>query len=319
MHGEADAAEAVREYAAVCRMRAAALRELASSQLQRAARWAARRRPRHQTPSSSSDGSAAAGKLRPLSLAVLPSHTAGAVSSPLEAGARAPCCSHPTHLPPLVPALPGTAGTCPSRSRQRSWRGRQPPGSCSGSCMACPAGGRRPGVRREGGSVTHAAWPGAPCVGKGSLHRPCPAACRGCGLSMPRSCCACSRPLLPARRDFPGGSGGGFVDGAGFSKTVRQRASDLLFANAELNRRARAMRGCWFGHIRCVLVAGFDHPLLGMWRGSIPWAAACPHPEPASSCRCRWLPLALLKPRKCTWLCHAHSCSPCSTAAAPRL
>ena len=38
MRGEAGAAEAVREYAAVCRQRAAALKELASSQLQRAAR-----------------------------------------------------------------------------------------------------------------------------------------------------------------------------------------------------------------------------------------------------------------------------------------
>lgn len=38
------------------------------------------------------------------------------------------------------------------------------------------------------------------------------------------------------RRDFPGGSGGGFVDGAGFSKTTRQRASDLLFSDATLNR-----------------------------------------------------------------------------------
>jgi hypothetical protein len=42
------------------------------------------------------------------------------------------------------------------------------------------------------------------------------------------------------RRDFPAGSGGAFVDGAGFSKTARQRAADLLFANAELNRRADA-------------------------------------------------------------------------------
>lgn len=38
MRGEADAAEAVRDYAAICRQRAAALKELASSQLQRAAR-----------------------------------------------------------------------------------------------------------------------------------------------------------------------------------------------------------------------------------------------------------------------------------------
>ena len=38
MRGEADAAEAVREYAAICRQRSAALRELASTQLQRAAR-----------------------------------------------------------------------------------------------------------------------------------------------------------------------------------------------------------------------------------------------------------------------------------------
>jgi len=39
MRGEADAAEAVREYATVCRQRAAALKMLAGSQLQRAARW----------------------------------------------------------------------------------------------------------------------------------------------------------------------------------------------------------------------------------------------------------------------------------------
>lgn len=38
------------------------------------------------------------------------------------------------------------------------------------------------------------------------------------------------------RRDFPAGSGGGFVDGAGFSKTGRQRAADLLFTDAALNR-----------------------------------------------------------------------------------
>ena len=37
-------------------------------------------------------------------------------------------------------------------------------------------------------------------------------------------------------RDFPGGSGGGFVDGAGFTKTTRQRAADLLFADPALNR-----------------------------------------------------------------------------------
>lgn len=65
-----------------------------------------------------------------------------------------------------------------------------------------------------------------------------------------RACCLilCSREqqgLIPAFptayprcrcRDFPGGSGGGFVDGAGFSKTTRQRASDLLFSDAALNR-----------------------------------------------------------------------------------
>ncbi|KAL4448847.1 hypothetical protein ABPG77_007564 [Micractinium sp. CCAP 211/92] len=109
MHGEADAAEAVREYAAVCRMRAAALRELASSQLQRAARYMS--------------------------------------------------------LKEQAEELEGEAATW-----QLLW----------------------------------------------FLHG------------------------LP-RRDFPGGSGGGFVDGAGFSKTVRQRASDLLFADAELNRCARTV------------------------------------------------------------------------------
>lgn len=40
----------------------------------------------------------------------------------------------------------------------------------------------------------------------------------------------------PPRPDFPAGSGGGFVEGAGFAKTARQRASDLLFADAALNR-----------------------------------------------------------------------------------
>ncbi|KAL4422844.1 hypothetical protein ABPG75_009041 [Micractinium tetrahymenae] len=109
MHGEADAAEAVREYAAVCRMRAATLKELASSQLQRAARYMS--------------------------------------------------------LKEQAEELEGEAATW-----QLLW----------------------------------------------FLHG------------------------LP-RRDFPGGSGGGFVDGAGFSKTVRQRASDLLFADAELNRCARTV------------------------------------------------------------------------------
>jgi hypothetical protein len=41
MRGEGNEAEAVREYAAICRQRAAALKELASGQLQRAARCAA--------------------------------------------------------------------------------------------------------------------------------------------------------------------------------------------------------------------------------------------------------------------------------------
>ena len=41
MRGEVDAAEAVREYGAICRRRSAALKEAASSQLQRAARSAA--------------------------------------------------------------------------------------------------------------------------------------------------------------------------------------------------------------------------------------------------------------------------------------
>lgn len=41
MRDDEDAAEAVRLYAAICRQRAAALRELASSQLQRAARCGA--------------------------------------------------------------------------------------------------------------------------------------------------------------------------------------------------------------------------------------------------------------------------------------
>lgn len=41
MRGEVDSAEAIREYAAICRQRATSLKELASSQLQRAARCAA--------------------------------------------------------------------------------------------------------------------------------------------------------------------------------------------------------------------------------------------------------------------------------------
>jgi hypothetical protein len=42
MRGEGDPADAIREYAAICRRRAAELRELASSQLQRATRWGRR-------------------------------------------------------------------------------------------------------------------------------------------------------------------------------------------------------------------------------------------------------------------------------------
>ncbi|PSC76457.1 nuclear pore complex NUP107 isoform B [Micractinium conductrix] len=50
-----------------------------------------------------------------------------------------------------------------------------------------------------------------------------------------------------AGRDFPAGSGGAFVDGAGFSKTVRQRAADLLFADAALNRCARTV--AWLEYV----------------------------------------------------------------------
>jgi hypothetical protein len=52
-----------------------------------------------------------------------------------------------------------------------------------------------------------------------------------------------ARPL----RDFPAGSGGGFVHGAGFSKTSRQRAADLLFADATLNRCGRTV--AWLEHL----------------------------------------------------------------------
>ncbi len=44
----------------------------------------------------------------------------------------------PVAAPP--PPLRPSAGTCPSRNRRRSWRGRRPHGSCSGSCMDCRAG-----------------------------------------------------------------------------------------------------------------------------------------------------------------------------------
>lgn len=40
-------------------------------------------------------------------------------------------------------------------------------------------------------------------------------------------------------REFPGGKGGNFVDGAGLQKTVRQHAADLLFQDDGLNRCGR--------------------------------------------------------------------------------
>ena len=46
----------------------------------------------------------------------------------------------------------------------------------------------------------------------------------------------------PSRRDFPAGRGGSFVEGAGFTKTARQRVADLLFADDVLNRWVG--RGC---------------------------------------------------------------------------
>lgn len=42
-------------------------------------------------------------------------------------------------------------------------------------------------------------------------------------------------------RDFPAGKGGNFVEGAGFFKTYRQHAADLLYEDAELNRAGRAI------------------------------------------------------------------------------
>eukprot|EP00887_Chlorella_sp_A99_P007315 scaffold2.g7315.t1 len=44
-----------------------------------------------------------------------------------------------------------------------------------------------------------------------------------------------------AAREFPGGKGGSFVEGAGFTKTTRQRVSDLLFQDEQLNRCARTV------------------------------------------------------------------------------
>jgi hypothetical protein len=41
--------------------------------------------------------------------------------------------------------------------------------------------------------------------------------------------------------DFPAGRGGDFVEGAGFAKTSRQLAADAVFADASLNRAARAV------------------------------------------------------------------------------
>jgi hypothetical protein len=41
--------------------------------------------------------------------------------------------------------------------------------------------------------------------------------------------------------DFPAGRGGDFVEGAGFAKTGRQLAADAVFADASLNRAARAV------------------------------------------------------------------------------
>jgi hypothetical protein len=45
---------------------------------------------------------------------------------------------------------------------------------------------------------------------------------------------------VPAR-DFPAGTGGSFVEGAGFAKTFRQRAADLVFRDDDINRAARAV------------------------------------------------------------------------------
>lgn len=42
-------------------------------------------------------------------------------------------------------------------------------------------------------------------------------------------------------RDFPAGSGGDFVEGAGFAKTFRQLAADLMFQDEVLNRAGRAV------------------------------------------------------------------------------
>ncbi|GAB4820101.1 hypothetical protein N2152v2_007147 [Parachlorella kessleri] len=44
-----------------------------------------------------------------------------------------------------------------------------------------------------------------------------------------------------ASRDFPGGRGGNFVEGAGLTKTRRQRVSDLLFQDDALNRCGRTV------------------------------------------------------------------------------
>lgn len=48
-------------------------------------------------------------------------------------------------------------------------------------------------------------------------------------------------------RDFPGGRGGDFVDGAGLAKTWHQLAADLLFQHDEFNRAARVV--AWLEHL----------------------------------------------------------------------
>lgn len=51
----------------------------------------------------------------------------------------------------------------------------------------------------------------------------------------------------PADRDFPAGSGGNFVEGAGFAKTFRQLAADLMFENDTMNRVGRVI--AWLEHV----------------------------------------------------------------------
>lgn len=71
-----------------------------------------------------------------------------------------------------------------------------------------------------------------------------------------------------AEPDFPAGTGGGFVPGAGQAKTARQRAADLVALDPELNRAARAV--AWLEGLAAAALDGEGPPAVGsgdgVWR-----------------------------------------------------